>query len=178
MFGIHSNKRKLLLLGVGALIMILIMYKMAISKTIERAQLCKTTEEALTNIDETNRQFQVLQNNIDDIQEIIFSENEDSWNIRQMILEASSKFCSGRNITLNSITEPINQFEDEYVIQTNIISTQGSFHDQLSLIYMFERKLQVARVVSVDMYLKKDRRTRLDYLHMDLFVQNIKPQTP
>ena len=63
---------------------------------------------------------------------------------------------------------------NNYTVETCVLEVKGSFINLLELVYLFEQKLTLGKIVSVSFIKDEDRFTKISNLKVTIYIQNIK----
>ena len=168
-----TNKLKLILLAIGSLLLVLVMYRMAFSKTIRLRSDCIHVEQNLESSNLLPMQIEAIQMELHGLERIIGNNSNDENFLRQQLLEKVGNYCQDHSVKLIEIPDINSQFVNGYNIQNNVVRIQGSFKAMLGVVHKLEQEWKLARVMSVRFYLKRDVRKRIEYLTADIYLQNI-----
>lgn len=90
-----------------------------------------------------------------------------------MLLQTVTDYCSQKRLKLSFPAQKIHE-QGGYNLATNVISLEGDFHKALRLAYELEVNQNAGRISSLKFERRKDRKTKRQVLHTDIFLQNLK----
>lgn len=76
-------------------------------------------------------------------------------------------------VTLINLPLPLEDIQNDFIIQTCTVKLEGSFKDLLKTVYDLERAGVTGKIVSLRFALEEDRRSKRTSLYAYVFVQNI-----
>ncbi len=170
---INSYKRKLILLVFGSLMLILMIYGLAIKKTMILRSEYKDLANQLSTVTNAPVQIENLKQKLVSIDGIIGANINDNYVLKEQILNHCGEYCNKNNLVIKDFPEIHSFSHENYQIETSKIVIQGEFIDVLKLIYMFENQYKIARVVSVNFHTEKNIRTKQKFLETDIYFQNV-----
>ncbi len=94
--------------------------------------------------------------------------------VQSAILEKTGHFCQQHQLTLKSFPKTHYYKDKDYLVMTNKLVVEGEFIKILKLIYLFEQKFQLGKIISVQFDKERDRKTKRMKLYGSLFIQNVK----
>ena len=176
MFDNLSYKQKNKLLIVVAVLLMILMYRFAISNTL---QLSESNEElklsiakgesAPTNILKVKAQLIAIDKQLNRYLAKSTLDNE-------YLLEVVSDYCQKNKVILREFPGvDVNQ-EQTYEVLTNEFVVEGDFESINKLLYTIEVIEQVGRISSAEYFIFKDRERRKMVLRAKVVVQKLKIQ--
>lgn len=60
----------------------------------------------------------------------------------------------------------------DFIINTNEITLRGDYHSVVKFLYKFEKNFDLARLVSAQIFIKKNREKKINELFLKVLVQN------
>jgi len=167
----YKTKFKLLILVLALLL--LIVYRLAIIKTIEKYQDCTNLKEKLNLVSLAPREIKELQNRINSINEFFGRNSDSTLNTRAVLIDKTSFFAKQKNIKIKSINEPDFHTENDILIETNQIILEGSFFNLLRYIAFIEKENKNGNIASVKFYTEKNIKTKKEKLLLMIYIKNI-----
>ena len=168
-----TYRQKVIGLITGFLILCLLMYFMAIKKSvvayvqmIENHEVLRASQNAPQEIAEYNARLKGINRSLKSFE-------ASSRNDHQHLLAYVSEFCAHQKIRLEYYPSIENREKEGLVIHTHKIEVQGEFQRLLSLMYALEQKDKYGRVSSAVFEMKKNRETRKNQLHLLIYLQTI-----
>ena len=130
----------------------------------------ETIGEAPAKMNELKRKMAELDN--------LINTNDTTVNdFRQMLLEKTADFCAIHHITLKDFPASVSIMQNDYLIETNILTLEGTFSSLLKFTYMLEQKIKIGKVISSDFSAKYDLASKKTKLTAKVYIQNIKRNT-
>lgn len=173
MFRSKTYKEKTKLLLVVSLLFGIIVYGVALDKTISlyqqnrfyQAQL-DSAQTAPKNIARLTRELNSYENSL-----VPFSTNEGSREER--LLQEVASVCQKYHARLIQLP-PANKEEQKlYTIGTRALKLDGSYTSLVQVVHALESRKTIGRISSVYFALEEDRRTRSASLFAYIYLQNI-----
>ena len=165
---VSYRNRNLLLLSATA-VMLLVVWRVSISRTWSAQALYQQNLELLARAQQENVQIEELE------QKLERQQNSDlQLYDREELLAQITDFCRAHDIRVVSFTEASSISLSNHQIITNLLSLKGGYHDLVALAYMIEQEKRLATISSIQFYLEKNRKTKLDELHARFIIRNLK----
>ena len=158
----------------GTLAFALLVYLLAIQKTISLWQENKDFHQQLAQAEQAPAQIRLLQGKLSAFNSqlgIYLVEHNDN---QEKVVRAANEFCQKNHLILREIPELVLQQEGEFEVITTQIVAQGNFRDLVRMVHHFEHEHKIARVTSVKFEKAEDAKTRKTYLAVHILLQNIK----
>jgi len=158
---------------IGTVIFLLVIYLLAIKKTVNLYQQNKTLTRQVDLAKDAPRGIKGYQERINDIDSKLshyISEYDQEY-----VLELVSNFCLKHHLLLSEFPKSETQEESDLLIETSTITAEGGFTNLLRLVYELEQNQNVGRISSVEFKTKKDFSRRKRVLFVTIYLQNIKP---
>ncbi|MDP2721463.1 MAG: hypothetical protein Q8O72_01795 [Bacteroidales bacterium] len=169
-------RKKLLFVILGTLLLLVFSYQLSFKKTIVLYQEYQVIlDERYQKID-LPEQLKLLQDQLDDIAGTIGTSGDVLVNKRRLIIDRVSNYCNDNSIRIIELAPSLVTKESSFVIETNIIKTEGSFANLLKLVNILEREKAIGKVISVRFATSLNRKTKAKELISEIFVQNITNQ--
>jgi hypothetical protein len=170
-----SYERKFQLLILFSVLLGLVVYQFALSKTIslykQNIQLNAKIKEAST----APAQFASLRKKLNSIDKVLQNQQNDSTqNTHDILLSTLSKYCKENNTTLKTFPETSFDKQGNFEIQTNTFTVQGNFTNLLQLVYLLEQKQRAGKISSVSFESFRDINTQKNILTASAYLQTIK----
>lgn len=166
-----TYQTKLKLLPIGFLVAILLVYWLAISKTLQLSGQVQQLETQVEKLGDAPLQVQILKKRLGEIEDRI---GDNSGNITQEgIFDALSNYCKKNKLTMREFPVPHELTKDDYLVQTYQVEVEGTFHGLVNLVYYLEQQAYLGKVAATRFLLKKDKRTREEYLNLSIYLQTV-----
>jgi len=169
-----TYKKKNGLLLAGSICFFIIVYFMAIKKTVILYNECSK----LTNQEQLGanapQKIALLEKQLISIENIIGNQVNPEIDNQQLLLEFLTNYCEKQNITLKEFPKPIVAGDKDFIVETNIFVVEGNFIKLLNLIYSLEQKQKIGNIASIHFKTKKNYKTKRMALTVTVYLQNIK----
>ena len=170
MFKNITYKQKFIAILGGAIILFMASYKKTYKHMfIAKKELSQMEQKLSTNEYSFDNLYR-LKNEISSLDNLIGGDNLDPKYVQQSILDFVSKTTLNANIV--SI-EDVHLFADrEFLIYSNVIELEGTYENLINLLYEIEKNFKDSRVISTQLYSKKNYRTKKQNLFLKITLQN------
>jgi hypothetical protein len=169
-----TYRKKLLMLGLAFLLAILLVYSLALKRTLGLKKQCDELTLKLNNNQNIPQLLFDMNNKSVNLQTIVGNSIINQDNIQELILEECSQYGLTNRTVLKNLPRPHKYQTNTYMIETCIVEVEGEFNDLLVLLYRFEQVLKLGKVVSVQFIKEEDRMTKENHLYLKMYIQNIK----
>ena len=156
-----------------AAIFSIIIYKAALKKTIDEYSSCSELEYKLQTANNAPAKMSELEK-MNKRLDMLLGQQTGNMDAQQPLLDSITNYCQKNNVVLQEFPKPIINSNKGTDIETNIFSVEGGFNKLIQLIYLFEQKYKIGKVVSVDYRTKKDFAVGKTNLSVTVYLQNIK----
>ena len=168
-----KNLNSTYLLLLGFLILILLSYRFAISKTLEsRVFLINIQKQEIqfSNIPSQLKQLRIQNNYYDSILTLKKINRSDGFETN--LLNKITTISKRLELEITKFNEPHTLNVEGSEIKTFNLSVIGAYSSVLDLIYQLEQHYKLGKVVSVDIKKKKHRKTYKEYLECTVYLQS------
>lgn len=169
-----SQYKKIQYLLFGALAFAVLVYLLAVGKTIklwqENQQLLR--ENAL--IQQGPKQIRYFQDKLLSFNSSVGAYLLQKGDNQEKLTQLANAFCQHHHLILREIPVLLLETDQDLELLTTQVVAQGSFTDLLRMVYYFEQEKRVARVTSVQFEKQKDPKTRNTFLSARIVLQNIR----
>ncbi len=172
-FSSLTYQQKTIALIIGTLILSVLVYKMALGKTLTAYQQISTNEQKLTEALKAPDDITFYKSKLMSINASLNAYEASTRNDHEHVLAYISKFCSKNKITLRNYPPLQEITEEDITILTHKIEVQGHYTKLVKLLYQLELQEKMGRIASVKFENKRDRQSRKKYLSVLIFLQNI-----
>jgi hypothetical protein len=172
----YSNKKKANYLIIGFLIAIMLVYSLAIKRTINEYSTCKTLQEQLKGLEYAPTKIAEYEQKINYIESSIGASSTSAGFYQEQLLSLISKHCKVNNLTLSEMPEPYLFQQKNLQIETYPVTIQGTFIPMLKLMHYIEANKKYGRVISARFYKKRDNETEKVSVFMTLYIQHVKKE--
>lgn len=163
------KKKYFLLLGLLPVLLILV-YNLTISKTIELSGKISGLKHDVSQTSLAPANINMLSRQLDYLKTKVGKSSKNS-EVESLFTDISD-YCRKHNLKLKSFPAAHSVSRSRYLCRTSIITIEGSFKKLLKLIYYFEyKKNKLMRSVSFDMV--RDRISKKDKLQLKIYMQSI-----
>ncbi len=166
-----SYKHKYILLLIALAMLLIIIYMLAIRKTIAVIGEHKSLSAKIELAADAPAQIQMIEAQLKEMEELVV--NDKPVDFEQMLLEKVTGFCQKNGLTLIEFPKTHISGYQNYEIYTNRIALEGSFKKMVEFIYEAEQKTKIGKVVSVQFKRTKDVRTKQLNLYAYIYFQNV-----
>lgn len=169
-----NYKKKNRLLAIGAVVLLFLSWQLAFAKTFSLWAQCRDMEEQLQAVSEAPGQSLAMKERLLRLDRTLGGREISDTNIRQVLLGIVTGYCQKNNTILRDFPKPVSTIENDYMVETNIISVEGSFGKLLDLVYRLEQRDRIGKIASVDFHTRQDPRTKVMSLVATVYIQNVK----
>jgi hypothetical protein len=169
-----TYKKKCQYLLGGALLLLLIAYMAAFSKTIQLFIYNNALEAKVEKATKAPEQLRALESAQAAIDDQLSYYIIDTLKNHETTLEIVSEFCFRNRLILKELPRKEVMEEEDFTIETSILSVEGNYRDLLRLVYELEQKHKIGRLSSVSFRLMKDNQLKKNILVLTVYIQNIR----
>ena len=170
MFNNLTYKQKFLATLLGFVLLFMASYKKTLKHTLTAKKQLHNVEAKLLDINSSYSDIYALKNEVKVLDNIIGGYTLDPGQVQQKILDFITKKNSDTNVV--SIEDVHLYNNKEFLVYTNQIELEGSYDSLIKMLYEIEKKLKDSKVVSSEMYSKKEYRTNTTKLFLKIILQN------
>lgn len=174
MFKNLTYKKKNLLLVLIAVIAALLIYSLAIKKTMAAFAECKQNKNKMEQAENIPEMTEQLERELIRMDAKIGTHNTRQENINEALLGLITGYCQTNHAVLREFPETLFSDDGDLSVETNQFVIGGTFSTLINLVYLLEQKYNLGKIVSVNYQLKKDFKTKEMQLTATIFLQNIK----
>jgi len=162
------RKRYYILLVVLPLVL-LIIYKLTISKTIELKANIEKVQEDIDRSSLAPMNISILSKELKQLMLVV--ENKDKISEKSLFSEITD-YCSRKRLRVKSYPLEHKISNNKYSCNTSMVTIEGRFIDLVKMLNVFEKeKAYMIRSISFDKY--KDRLAKKEKLQLKLYIQII-----
>jgi hypothetical protein len=169
-----SYKKKCQYLLGGALLLGVVAYMAAFNNTIRLYMENNVLEAKLERAAKAPSQVLVLESALEAIDDQLSYYIIDTLKNHETTLEIVSEFCFRNRLILKELPKKEVMEEEDFTIETSILSVEGNYKDLLRLVYELEQKHKIGRLSSVSFRLFKDNHLKKHILVLTIYIQNIR----
>ena len=155
------------------LVLILLVYRLSIKKTINEYSTCGVLEQQLATLNYAPVKIAEYQHRIRKIEVAIGASSSSEDLYQSSLLSLLSNYCKTNNITLNEFPEPHKFQQKNLTIETYPVTIKGAFIPMLKLMHYIEMNKTYGKIVSSHFHTKKDNSTQQINLFMTLYIQHV-----
>lgn len=165
-----TYKQKFFGVLLGIVLLLLASYKKTYKHLFAASEQVGLLDHKLLNVENSYNEVYVLKNEISSLDNIIGGQSNTPEDVQQQILN----FVSNSNYDVDiSLIEDTHLFSDkEFLVYTNSIEIEGTYFDLTKLLYDIERKFDVSKIISAELFSVKDYRNNSKRLYLKLIFQN------
>jgi len=162
-------RKRYYLLLIALPIVLLIIYKLTISNTLELKDNINQVQEDIDRSSLAPMNISILNKELQHLMVVI--EKKDRISKKSLFGEITG-YCSSKKLRVRSYPLEHKISNNKYSCNTSVISIEGRFVDLLKMLNVFEReKAYTIRSISFDKY--KDRLLKTEKLQLKLYIQII-----
>ena len=170
-----TYKKRVIILIIGLIVLLFIVQRFAIRRTLNLKSQCKTMISKLDEAKDAPVAIINIKNRLNIIEGIVGENILNGDDVQEFILEETSNYCLRNKLILKSLPRPHEYSSNNYTVETCILEVEGGFKGLLKLVYLFEQKLTLGKIASVSFIKEEDRFTKINRLKVKIYIQNIKP---
>lgn len=171
-----SHKHRFYLLLTGALVFLLISWKLAIKKTVVLKNQVKTIQEQLLAAENAPQKIATYTSKLQLVESKIGNSISLDKNINQALLEKVSDYCKQNNIKFYELPKAHTINDGPFIIETNKVVLEGNYIKLLKLLYQLETEKRYGKIISAGFESIKDLRTSRTQLYLTVYLQNIRKE--
>lgn len=170
-----NYKQKYKILIIVLVVSSLVIYKLTFSKTLHAYFFSRELKDKAQGIQNAPEKIAGLQKQIASFDAIIGGNANDTIEIRNQIMQLSGTYCASHHLTIIGFQPPIENVRTGFVVETNILTIEGSYIDIVSFVNQLESKWKVGKVISTRYFSNLDLKTREVTLRAQIYIQKVKP---
>ena len=158
----------------GTVLVLLMAYTFAFSKTLEVHKERDALQQQLNNVSQAGNQVLPLTLQLEQLESLIGGSKLDDAELRRVLLEEVESYCSANKLKLVEV-EALHQVEEgPYQVSSHILKVEGNFANLLGLTAYLENDFKQARLVSQQFKMERERRSRKEKLYGTYYIQVFK----
>lgn len=165
------KQKNWMLLG-GIILFALIVYVMAVGKTIDMAAECAELQGQIKSTGNAPEKIAQLQAKLKELDAKAGVSN-DSIEFQQALLEKVTTYCANNKVSLKEFPANHLYTTNEVEVETSQLKLEGGFSNLLNLVFSLEQNERIGKVISVCYETKTDVRTKQVSLTAKIYVQNV-----
>ena len=170
-----SNRKGFLYLVASGIILLVLVYAIAISPTVEIIKDLRALESKNELIRTAPETIAATEMELASLNEIIGAGNTDGSGFQNTLLNRISNYCAKNDLLLREFPPVITWQKGDYGFITANLIIEASFIPLLKLLYDLETSDTPGKIISVSFNTNEDRKTKLTRLSMSVYIQTIKP---
>lgn len=171
-----TYRQKNKFIGIAYVLFACIVYKMAVSKTVDLYLQNNQIDQKVIEFNESLENREEIAAKKKKIENHIAAFFVDSISHQDILIETISNYCHHHHILLKELPAMTKYQEGEFEVGTYKIVLEGEYIPLLKLAHLLEKNNTTGRVSSVLFQLKYDHKRKKDILTMSMYVQNIQRQ--
>jgi len=171
-----TYQQKLLYTLIAGALFSIVIYKLALSKTIHLAIKNNELQQQIALNQDAPKQIEEVSQKIKKIEQLVGDKEGNERDIHQLLLESVTGYVQQNGLILKDFPQPFVISENGYITKTAQLTVEGDFVPLLKLIYFLENNYKVGKVVAVDFKTTKEIRTRKRKLNTTIYLQNVKAE--
>lgn len=170
MFKNLTYKQKFFVVIGGFILLFMASYKKTYKHTLTAKKELSLVKEKLSSNESSLNELYHLKTEIGKLEKTIGGQTKNPEYVQQELLN----FISNNEFNVNIVSiADVHLFSDnDFLIYSNQIEIEGHYTDLLETLYKIEKKFDNSRVVSTQMYSKKNYRTKTKTLYSKIILQN------
>lgn len=148
-----------------------LIYWLALDKTVTRSNQLNVLENKVELLSGAPLQIEILKKRLEHLESRIGNYNEGIS--QERIFSELSDYCKNNRLNIREFPDSQAFNSNGQVINTFQVEIEGSFHSLLKLIYRLEQKMFLGKIASAKFQLKIHKRSRKEYLSVQIFLQTI-----
>lgn len=171
-----TYKQKNIGLLVIAFVFAFIAYFGAVKHTFALYSSCTDFESKLSEINDAPKQIAYIEKQLKDFDNIFGKNDNYNEQYQQYIMETVSNYCNVNNVVLKEFPKPFVFTEQDFIVETNKITVEGSFGKLLNLAYLIEQKKKLGKISSLlfQTFTRNIENQKYTYLSLTIYLQHIK----
>tara|TARA_R110002124_G_scaffold17532_3_gene73533 strand:+ start:419146 stop:419664 length:519 start_codon:yes stop_codon:yes gene_type:complete len=167
---LQTKNRALIL---GFMLILLIAYHFAISKTFETRSELKTIETQTLGYGDLSVMNGKLKLKEVQMDSILSKNNLNNTSIQNNLLEVLNTKASDETFKISEFNEPHQVTQDAVTITSYQFTLQGNFEGMQEVVYSLEQEYSFGKITHVSFEKKRDFRKRKDYLKCSVILENL-----
>ena len=173
-----TQKNKNIILIAGFLLVLVLSYRMAFTKTISVHREVKSLKEETVTFESLAGMSATLSAREKFADSVLRKNNIRNSSIQNNLLELLNRESGEKHFIITEFNEPHTFTENGATITSYRFTLRGEFNAMQDVLYMLEQKYNFGKVSHVHFYKKKDYRKRKDYLLCTIIMESILSKQP
>ncbi len=158
----------------GTLVFIFLCYHLAFKKTLYEYRNLVKNKNQLELIDGAPEKLHLIEERLKATEQELSSITETNKNYQIYILSKSTTIIGSKNLKIIDFPDLSSEISDGFTILTQQVTLQGSFIDLLNFLFVISKDPTIGYLSSVDFFNQKDLRTGVVTLRMRIYFQSTK----
>lgn len=159
-----TNKQKNIGLLIGFVLILILSYQLAITKTLEQKNEYENLKQEALLFNNAPKQLSLLKQKERYYDSLLVTYQLDGSSIQNNLLAAINDYANKNNLTVVSFLEPHMVTKNELDIKTYDFTLEGNYNSIIGLIYTLEQKTKFGEVINLHFEKKKNFRSGKEYL--------------
>lgn len=168
----YSYKQLNLFLLLMAAFVLLLIYRINITPTLELHRECSAMREQLSKVDNASVRLQQLKSEHRILNKVAGNSKLTNEEVRQAILTNTNAYS--QKATISNMKEPHIFMADNLQVVTHLMEMQGNYTELIKMAGQFETTFKDARLSAMKLYSTQDNRTKKLTLYAIYYFQNFK----
>lgn len=173
MFDKMNYKSKIVLLSFGSFLLLVVGYSISVTPTIDLYEQTNQKKAAYQQAIIGPEKLLSMEKELNVINKSVGNVSTNFEDFQDKLLEVIIPFTNENDIKLSEIREPHFYVINGYEVQTITSKIIGNYK-YASLLIEHIQKESIGRIGSIKYELKKDQKTKKEYLETTLYIQNFK----
>ena len=165
-----KNKNRLLVLGFVVILMLC--YSLAISKTIQQKKQYNTLKQQELLFQNAPKQLSLLKQKEVYYDSLLTKYQLDGSSIQNNLLKTINAFANGNDLKVISFLEPHTITKNDLTIKTYEFVVEGEYNNINQLVYQLEQQSKFGEIVNLHFEKKKNFRSGRYYLQAKVLVRS------
>lgn len=166
-------KKKLILLGGGFLLALILVYTIAVSGTLELRSNCKSLNSTISSLEQAPLEIKKIEKRLLEMNRLLSSGKSGDDDFHEEFLTFLTTYCNKNNLIIKNFPKPHKAISNKYTIETNIVTFEGDYKELIELVYNLEISHLKGNITSVSFDTKPDFRNGIYKLNLTIYEQNI-----
>ena len=159
---------------IGFIIVIILAYKLSISKTFALQKDYKTLSHEAIISKNIPSQLAVLKQKEVYYDSLLTKYQINGISLQNSILKTINSYADKNNIKVVSFVEPHSIQQNDLMVKTYQFTLEGDYNSIVKLIYHIEQKTKFGEIINLHFEKKKNHRTQKSYLHASVLLKNFR----
>ncbi|MBN2833703.1 MAG: hypothetical protein JXR48_01925 [Candidatus Delongbacteria bacterium] len=167
-----SNIKKLKMLSIIIVLFAYISYSFAITDTITKYNESKKLKQELVAAKDAPYNIQIAKMELDSLSKLINTPID--ANFQELLLTKITSNQNEKGFVLKELPAQHFYQESDFIVETNKIVLEGSFHSLVTIIHEMEKAFLFSKMASVCFESYQDNKKKTTKLRVTVYYQNIK----